>query len=101
MNECFKRNVKCLQQGYRYNEETKLFAAYTRMIGGRKNYSTFKSNAFYSVPSLQSVDNFIRSKTKRTIREGVVRSDELFNYLRDMNLPFMMNLIFMIGGYHH
>lgn len=92
MNDCFERNVDRHAQGQRYDMETKYFAAYTRMLGGRKNYITMKANTTYSVPSLTSIDRFIHKQITGFAKEGEVRGDALCSYLRNLGLPLKVCL---------
>lgn len=84
-------NIDRKGNGFRYNEELKLYCAYMRMLEGRLAYETFESNATHSVPSLISIDRFI-GRVKSNVEEGVLRVDGLVKYLKDLNLPRIVSL---------
>lgn len=88
---CFRQNITRSKQGFRCTDETKLCAAYVRMISGRLAYETFKANAQHSVPSVKSVDRYIY-KVKANVVEGVLRTSELSKYLTELNLPRIVAL---------
>lgn len=91
MRICFERNIDRLKPGYRYTEDMKLYSAYHRMLSGRLAYETFKANSQRSVPSVSAVDRFI-AKEKSHLVEGVLRAEELSEYLTAMNLPRIVAL---------
>lgn len=71
--------------GFRYDETTKDFAAYVRMMAGPLAYETIQANLFGAIPSLPSTNRYIH-RTHSTIVEGVVRCHELLQYLNERNL---------------
>lgn len=87
----FNRNFNRAPQGFRYNENMKLFCAYIRLLSGKLGFETFKANTMYSVPSLRSTDRYIK-KVKSNAIEGKVRADELYHYLSNQNLPLVVTL---------
>lgn len=91
MNMCYERNFTRTKGGYRYDNDLKLFLAYMRMLSGKLAYETLKANAKYSVPSVKTIDRFI-AHIKSTADEGVLRTEELLKYLKDLNLPLYVSL---------
>lgn len=87
----YNANINRKENGFRYNEQLKLFCAYMRMLEGRLAYETFEANATHSVPSLISIDRFI-GRVKSNVEEGVLRVDGLEKYLEDLNLPRIVSL---------
>lgn len=88
---CFNQNYGRAAQGFRFNETIKLYCSYMRLLSGKLAYETFKANANLSVPSLRSIDRQIQ-KMKPSSVEGVVRSNELLQYLQNQNLLLVVNL---------
>lgn len=88
---CFNKNIIRFKQGYRYTEELKLFCAYTRMISGKLAYETIKANAQHALPSERAVTRYI-AQVQSTAVEGVLRTDELLQYLTDLSLPKVVAL---------
>lgn len=82
----FNDNINRSKNGFRFDEETKLFSAYVRMLSGRQAYETLKKNAVRSIPTIRSTDRYIAS-TKADVKEGVLRITELKEYLGNLNLP--------------
>lgn len=91
MQECHKANFNVIPNVHRFDDNLKNFCVYDRIIGGRLHYQTFKANAFHSVPGLRAVDRRI-AREKSTALEGEIRSKELFQYLKDLNLPLLVTL---------
>lgn len=77
--------------GYRYDADIKNFAVYFRMLAGPLAYNTIQKNLVCALPSLSTTNRFIQNSTK-TITEGVLRSEELLNYLNDRKLPLCVAL---------
>lgn len=75
--------------GYRHDETVKMFASYLRMIGGRLMYETLHANLPLSLPSIPTVDRYI-ADTRPPMIEGVLRVDELLQYLKQRNLPLVV-----------
>lgn len=91
MTLCYNQNIHRLKGGYRYSEDVKLFAAYMRMLSGPLGYETFEANAQHSVPSLSCIDKYI-AKVESCAVEGVLRIQELCEYLTAMKLPKIVAL---------
>lgn len=85
------RNSSRKPGGYRYDSTIKLFATYLRLIAGRLAYETIQRNLECSLPSLSSVNRYIRNSSYHII-EGVARYDELVTYLNERNLPHIVSL---------
>lgn len=72
--------------GYRYDPDIRKFAMYLRMIMGSLAYQTLQANLEGAIPSLPSINRYIQSSHYH-ITEGVLRTDELRNYLNERSLP--------------
>lgn len=83
---CFNQNIVRFKQGYRYTEELKLYCAYNRMLSGKLAYETLKANTQHALPSERAVSRHI-AQVQSTAVEGVLRADELLQYLTDLKLP--------------
>lgn len=77
--------------GYRYDDDIKNFAAYFRMLAGPLAYNTIQRNLVCALPSLSTTNRYIYSSNK-TITEGVLRCEELLNYLKDRKLEMCVAL---------
>lgn len=77
--------------GYRYDDETKQFAAYFRMLAGPFAYETIQANLECALPSLATTNRYIR-RTNCNIVEGILRIEELLLYLEQRNLPLVVSL---------
>lgn len=86
-----KLNSGRCPQGYRYGDEIKQFAVYVRMIAGPLAYQTIQNNLRGAMPSLQSTNRYIQ-KTHTFISEGILRSNELYLYLKERNLPLVVSI---------
>lgn len=71
--------------GYRYDDTIKMFMAYLKMLGGKLFYETLHANLTFCIPSPSGINKYIADKGPR-IREGVLRCDELLEYLSKRNL---------------
>lgn len=89
--DCLEKNKLWNKHGFRYSEDLKCYAAYSRLIGGKLNYETFKANAKCALPSETIIKRYIEHN-KSNIVEGMLRADELLKYLNDQNLPKMVLL---------
>lgn len=89
--ETLEKNSNRTRHGYRYDDDIKSIASYIRMLAGPLAYDTLAKNMIGALPSLQSTNRYI-AKTHSNIIEGVVRSDELLEYLRQRNLPLRVCL---------
>lgn len=84
-------NVNRVEAGYRFDDDVKDFTAYIRMLAGRQAYETLHRNLELAIPSLSSVDRYIR-QTKEELIEGQLRSKELLGYLQKRHLPLVVSL---------
>lgn len=85
------RNSKRNSGGYRYDWETRMYASYLRLIVGPLAYQTIHQNLKAAIPSLTSVNRYIRASNCH-ITEGILRCDELLIYLKERNLPLVVSL---------
>lgn len=86
-----RRNAPRKVQGYRYDDDIKLFVAYIRMMAGPLAYSTIQNNLKGILPSLSAVNKYIQQYDCRIV-EGILRSKELLQYLKERNLPLVVSL---------
>lgn len=77
--------------GYRFDDETKNFAMYLRIISGPLAYNTLQKNLKCALPSLPSINRYIQS-SNCTIYEGIPRIEELYVYLNNRHLPLAISL---------
>lgn len=79
--------------GYRYDDDTKKFSSYLRMLVGPLAYETIHRNLECAMPSLPSVNRYVQS-SKSPINEGILRCDELKLYLTERGItdPFAVSL---------
>lgn len=68
--DSMKHNLSRFPEGYRYSNELKLFCVFVRILGGKIVYETLKANLFSSIPSLRSVDTYIKNN-RANIHEGI------------------------------
>lgn len=61
------------------------------MLAGRSAYQTIHRNLKLAIPSLSSVDKYIR-QAKDTLVEGQLRCRELLTYLEKRKLPLIVSL---------
>lgn len=85
------QNANRERGGYRYDAETKQFASYLRIISGPLAYDTLQKNLKCALPSLPSTNRYIQSSNCKPL-EGLLRSEELLNYLTSRNLPLKVAL---------
>lgn len=85
------QNVCRKNGGFRFDIKIHQFAAYLRMIAGPLAYNTIQRNLRLSLPSISSTERTIR-KSNCHITEGILRTDELWCYLKKRNLPLMVSL---------
>lgn len=81
-----ERNLKRHRGGFRYCNETQKFATYLRLTAGRLAYETLQKNIELALPSIVSVNRYT-SKFNYDVSEGVLRCNELLQYLEQRNLP--------------
>lgn len=77
--------------GYRYDDDSKQFFTYMRMVAGPLAYETLQRNMESEIPSLNSVNRYIRENNEIVI-DGELRSSELLQYLQKRNLPLIVAL---------
>lgn len=85
------QNMNRKKGGYRYNSEIKHFAMYLRLVVGPLGYQTLQSNLEAALPSLSSTNRYIKASHYH-ITEGVLRSEELLNYLNERSLPKIVSI---------
>lgn len=91
LNEAADQNANRERGGYRFSDETKQFATYIRIIAGPLAYETLQQNLKCALPSLVSVNRYIRQANSKII-EGIPRVEELLVYLASRNLPLKVSL---------
>lgn len=89
--EAADQNANRERGGYRFSDETKQFATYIRLIAGPLAYETLQNNLKCALPSLVSVNRYIRQSNSKII-EGVPRIEELLVYLTSRNLPLKVSI---------
>lgn len=77
--------------GYRYDSELQSFSIVLRLLSGPLAYDTLQKNLSCALPSLPSVNRYIY-KTNCRVVEGVLRCDELTQYLEERNLEKVVTL---------
>lgn len=80
------QNASRKKGGYRFKKEIQLFATYLRLIIGKLGYETLQKNLEAAIPSLPTIDRYIRSSHFH-ITPGILRTEELLQYLKERNLP--------------
>lgn len=80
--ETANRNAQRPRGGYRYDDETKKFASYFRLIAGPLAYKTLTQNLPLALPALPSVNRYVHRSNCR-VTECVPRYDELYQYLEE------------------
>lgn len=86
-----QKNASRKPGGYRYDDDVKLFATYLRMLAGPLAYGTLSKNLKSFLPSLSATNKYIQKSNCRII-EGILRSNELLQYLVERNLPLVVSL---------
>lgn len=72
--------------GFRHSDTLKMFAAYIKMLGGTLLYETLHANLPFSLLSPSKVNEYLSEKGP-TIKEGVLRSTELKEFLTKRKVP--------------
>lgn len=85
------QNSKTKKGGYRYENNIKKYATCIRMIAGPLAYETLQKNLPYSLPSLSSTNRYIQ-KTNCRIIEGVLRCEELLQFLNERKLEKVVTM---------
>lgn len=86
-----KRNSSRKKEGYRYDDITKMFAAFLKMIAGLLAYEMLHANFPLSLPSVSTVDRFLVDNGPHIV-EGEMRTRELLQYLQGRCLPLHVSL---------
>lgn len=84
------QNISRPKEGYRFDDDTKRFAAYLRMMCGPTLYNVLHRNLELALPSIVTVNKKIHSSNN--INEGVLRCNELLLYLKEQNSPLVVGL---------
>lgn len=77
--------------GFRFSPDLKRISTYLKMIMGPLAYETVQKNLQFSLPSLPSINRYIKSANCHII-EGVLRCEELVIYLKERDLPMVVVL---------
>lgn len=77
--------------GYRYDKELQSIAMVLRMLSGPLAYDTLQKNLSCALPALPSVNRYIH-KTNCRVNEGVMRCEELLQYLEERNVEKVVAL---------
>lgn len=85
------QNVVREKGGYRYDFELKNFAIAIRLLSGPLAYETLQTNLPCALPSLPSVNRYIHKSNCRIV-EGVLRCNELLQYLEERGLEKVVHL---------
>lgn len=91
LQEIAQGNLNRPSEGFRYANQTKMIAAYIRMICGRLAYNTIQKNLQGVLPSIVSTNRYIKSPDS-CIVEGEIRGKQLLKYLKDRGLPLVIVL---------
>lgn len=86
-----ERNSGRKKGGYRYDSDLQQFAMLMRMLSGPLAYQTLQANLEGALPSLSSTNRYIQASHFH-ITEGVLRSEELRNYLNERNYPNVVSI---------
>lgn len=78
--------TKKRKEGFRFDSEMQMYAAYLRMLCGPLAYDTIQRNLEGALPSLVTTNRFIKGSEYAVIK-GALRSTELLNYLTELKLP--------------
>lgn len=74
------------KEGFRFDDEIQMYAAYLRMLCGPLAYNTIQRNLEGALPSLVTTNRYIK-RSDCAVLEGVLRSKDLLNYLTELKLP--------------
>lgn len=74
------------KEGFRFDDEIKMYAAYLRMICGPIAYNTIQRNLEGALPALVSANRYI-NRSEYAVAEGVLRSQDLLKYLTELKSP--------------
>lgn len=84
-------NLSRDKAGFRFDENIKRIFVFLRMLSGRLTYETIQRNFELVMPSITAIDRYIH-RSNFVINEGVLRSDELLNYLQQRKQPLIVSL---------
>lgn len=87
--ESAKKNAPKVKTSYRHDDTVKMFMSYIRMLGGRLMYETLHANLPNCIPSPSAVNQYIADRGPR-LTEGLLRTDELLEYLNKRGLPLIV-----------
>lgn len=85
------QNVVREKGGYRYDNEIQSFAMVFRLLSGPLAYDTLQKNLSCALPALSSVNRYIHKSNCR-VNEGVLRCEELLQYLEERGLEKVVSL---------
>lgn len=79
------------KQGYRYKDKLKHLTVYNRILSGPMGYKSLQLNLKGCFPSLSTTNRYIH-RSDHHIVEGILRCQELLNYLVERKLPLIVSL---------
>lgn len=85
------QNVLREKGGYRYDKELQSFAMVFRLLSGPLAYDTLQKNLSCALPALSSVNRYTHKSNCR-VNEGVLRCEELLQYLEERKLEKVVSL---------
>lgn len=85
------RNACRSENGYRYDDDIMNFAIYFRMLAGPLAYNTIQNNLACAIPSLSTTNRHIQN-SNISITEGLLRCEELLQYLENRKSPLCVAL---------
>lgn len=85
------QNVSRDKTGYRFDDETRKFATYVRMLAGPMAYETIQHNLKLALPSLSATNRYI-GEMHGNLVEGELRCEGLAQYLKIRNLAPLVSL---------
>lgn len=86
-----EQNASRKKGGFRYDKDLQQFATLLRMLSGSLGYQTLQSNLVGALPSLPSINRYIYASHFH-ITEGILRTEELRNYLNEREFPNVVSL---------
>lgn len=85
------KNSSRKKEGFRYDDDMKIFSSYVRMLTGPLAYETVQKNLPGALPALSSTNRYVRKSNCR-LQEGILRCHELYLFLTSRNLPLLVSL---------
>lgn len=79
------------KQGYRYKDKLKHLTVYNRILSGPMGYKSLQLNLKGCFPSISTTNRYIH-RSDHHIVEGVLRCQELLNFLIERKLPLFVSL---------